>query len=163
MAGGPLAPWSIDLSQGSGNLSSQLYVPATNTNGAGSIEGIGVVASLATDSPAILKFLMPAGSIPSGTLKLCLDGCANATTGTAKVTVKDINVAAGNSLGTASLTSETQLSQTWATADIIVRNKIVLTSTPNPLDWLIVVLDFNATGWTLAQNSVWVPSAIWEP
>lgn len=161
MAGGPLLPSSIYLGGASGNLYPNFYVPATNTNGAGAIEGIGVVASLAADANAILQFNMPP-SIPTGTLKLRLLAMANATTGTAKVTVKDKNVAAGSSLGTSTLNSETQTSQTWTTADILVENKVALTSSPVGNDILTVELNFNTTSWTLAAVSTWQASLIWE-
>lgn len=161
MAGGPIAPSSIYLGGASGNLFPLFYIPATNTNGAGAIEGIGVVASLGSDASAVLQFKIPP-SIPTGTLKLVLDAFANATTGVAKVTVKDKNVATGSSLGTSTLNAETQVSQTWATADVIVTNKITLTSSPAGNDWLTVLLTFNSTSWTLAAVSCWVPNIIWE-
>lgn len=161
MAGGPLLPSSVYLGGASGNLSATVYVPATNTNAAGAIEGIGVVASLGADAAAVLQFNMPE-TIPSGTLKLRCLAMANATSGVAKLTVKDKNVAAGASLGTSTLNSETQLSQTWATADILVENKITLTSAPTANDILTVVATFNTTSWTLAAASVWQFSIVWE-
>lgn len=161
MAGGALLPSSIYLGGASGNLSATFYIPATNTNGAGAIEGVGVIASLAADAPAVIQFNMPE-SIPTGTLKLRCLAMANATSGVAKLTVSDKNVAAGNSLGTSTLNTETQLSQTWATADILVENKITLTSTPAANDILTVLATFNTTGWTLAALSVWQFSIVWE-
>jgi hypothetical protein len=161
MAGGPILPSSVYLGGAAGNLSPTFYVPATNTNNAGAIEGIGVIASLAADASAVLQFNMPE-SIPSGTLKLRCLAMANATSGVAKLTVGDKNVAAGSSLGTSTLNSETQLSQTWATADILVENKITLTSSPSANDILTVLATFNTSGWTLAATSVWQFSIVWE-
>ncbi len=161
MAGGPILPSSVYLGGASGNLSPTFYIPATNTNAAGAIEGIGVVGSLGSDAPAVLQFNMPE-VIPSGTLKLRCLAMANATSGVAKLTVKDKNVAAGASLGTSTLNSETQLSQTWATADILVENKITLTSSPVANDILTVLATFNTTGWTLTAASVWQLSLVWE-
>lgn len=161
MSDGPLLPSSIYLGGASGNLFPNFYIPATNTNNAGAIEGIGVVASLAADAPAVLQFNMPE-SIPTGTLKLRCLAMANATTNTAKVTVSDKNVAAGNSLGTSTLNAETQLSQTWTTADILVENKITLTSAPSANDILTVLVTFNTAGWTLAAVSTWQFSIVWE-
>ena len=161
MSGGPILPSSMYLGGASGNLFPNFYVPATNTNAAGAIEGIGVVASLGADAPAILQFNMPE-SIPTGTLKLRCLAMANATSGVAKVTVKDKNCAAGSSLGTTTLNSETQLSQTWATADILVENKISLTTSPSANDILTVDVVFNTSGWTLAQVSTWQFSIVWE-
>ena len=161
MSGGPILPSSVYLGGASGNLFPNFYVPATNTNAAGAIEGIGVIASLGADAPAVLQFNMPE-TIPTGTLKLRLLAMANATSGIAKVTVKDKNVAAGASLGTSTLNSETQVSQTWATADILVENKVTLTSTPAANDILTVLVTFNTTGWTLAAASTWQASIVWE-
>jgi hypothetical protein len=161
MAGGPILPSSIYLAGASGNLSPTFYVPATNTNTAGAIEGIGVVASLGADAPAVLQFNLPE-SIPSGALKLRVLAWANATSGVAKLTVKDNQTAAGSNIGATSLTTETQLSQTWATADIIVENKMTLTTVPTANSILTVLATFNTASWTLAAASVWQFSLVWE-
>ena len=113
MAGGPILPSSIYLGGASGNLSATVYVPNTNTNTAGAIEGVGVVASLTADAPAVLQFNIPE-VIPSGTIKLRILAMANATSGVAKLTVKDASTSAGSNIGATTLTSETQVSQTWA-------------------------------------------------
>jgi hypothetical protein len=164
MAGGPLLPSSIYVGGASGNLSVNFYIPATNTNTAGAIEGIAVVASLGADAPAVLQFnIPPTGAIPTGTLKLRVLAWANATSGVAKLTVSDASTSPASNIGTTTLTAETQLSQTWATADIIVENKITLTSTaPTAGQILTCLCTFNTTGWTLAQQSVWQFSLIWE-
>ena len=161
MAGGPLLPSSRSLGGAGGSLFPFTYIPATNTNNAGQLEGIGVISPLGSDANAILQFNMPP-TIPPGTLKLRLLAMANATSGTAKVTVKDKNVAAGSSLGTSTLNIETQISQVWTTADILVEIKVPLTSSPAGNDILTVVLNYNASGWTLPVFSVWQPSVIWE-
>jgi hypothetical protein len=161
MAGGPILPSSIYVGGASGNLSPTFYVPATNTNTAGAIEGIGVVASLGADASAVLQFNLPE-VLPSGTFKLRMLAWANATSGVAKLTVKDNQTAAGSNIGATTLNAETQLSQTWATADIIVENKITLTTVPVINNIFTVQATFNASGWTLAQTSVWQFSLVWE-
>lgn len=161
MAGGPILPSSIYLGGASGNLFPNFYIPATNTNTAGALEGIGVVASLGADAPAVMQFNMPE-VIPTGTLKLRCLAMANATSGVAKLTVSDKNAAAGLNLGTTTLNAETQLSQTWATADILVENKITLTSAPVANDILTVLATFNTASWTLAAVSTWTFSLVWE-
>jgi hypothetical protein len=164
MAGGPILPSSIYLSNASGNLSANIYVPNTNTNAAGAIEGIGVIANLntaAADAPCIMQFNMPE-VIPSGTFKLRCLAMANATSGVAKMTVTDGRTPAGSNIGVASLNTETQVSQTWATADILVENKVTLATVPQANDIITVVATFNRTGWTLAQTSVWQFSLVWE-
>lgn len=161
MAGGPLLPSSVYLGGASGNLFPNFYIPATNTNGAGALEGIGVVASLGSDASAILQFNLPE-SIPTGTAKLRLLAWANATTGTAKVTVKDGQTAVGSNIGATTLSSETQVSQAWTTADVIVENKVTLTTSPTANDILTVNVTFNTSGWTLATASTWQVSLVWE-
>jgi hypothetical protein len=161
MAGGPILPSSVYLGGASGNLSPTFYIPATNTNTAGALEGIGVVASLAADAPAVLQFNLPE-SIPTGTLKLRCLAMANATSGVANMTPSDGQTAAGSNIGATTLTADTQVSQTWATADILVENKVTLATTPTANSILTVLCTFNHTGWTLAQVSVWQFSIVWE-
>ena len=162
MAGGPILPSSVYLGGASGNLFPNFYIPATNTNTAGALEGVGVVASLAADAPAVLQFNMPE-TIPSGTVKLRCLAMANATSGVAKVTFSDASTSAGSNIGATTLTAETQLSQTWATADILVENKITLTaSAPTANQILTILATFNTTSWTLAAVSTWQFSIVWE-
>ncbi len=104
MAGGPILPSSLYLGGASGNLSPAFYIPNTNTNTAGALEGIGVIASLAADAPAVLQFNLPE-VIPAGTCKLRILAMANATSGVAKLTISDGQTAAGNNIGATSLTS----------------------------------------------------------
>lgn len=161
MAGGPLLPSSVYLGGASGNLYPSFYVPGTNTNTGGAIEGVGVIASLAADAPAVLQFNMPE-TIPSGTLKLRCLAWANATSGVAKLTVSDGATSAGSNIGATTLTSETQVSQTWASADVIVENKVTLTTSPTANQILTILATFNHTSWTLASASVWQFSIVWE-
>ena len=161
MSGGPILPSSIYLGGASGNLSANFYVPATNTNGAGAFEDIVVAASLPADAPAVLQFNLPE-SIPTGTLKLRCLAWANATSGVAKLTVSDGQTAVGSSIGATSLTAETQVSQTWSSADVIVENKVTLTTSPTANEILTVLATFNTSGWTLAAASNWAFSLVWE-
>jgi hypothetical protein len=165
MAGGPLLPSSIYLGGASGLLYPSFYVPATNTNTAGALEGVGVIASLTADAPAVLQFNM-LEVIPSGVLKLRILAMANAVAGIAKLTIKDASTSAGANIGVTSLTTEASanpLSQTWATADILVENKITLSATAPTANQITTVLaTFNTSGWTLAQASVWQFSLVYE-
>lgn len=161
MSGGPLLPSSVYLGGASGNLFPNFYVPATNTNGAGAIEGVGVVASLGADAAAVLQFNLPE-SIPTGTAKLRCLAMANATSGVAKLTIKDGQTAAGSNIGATTLSTETQVSQTWATADVLVENKVTLTTAPTANEILTILATFNTSGWTLAAVSVWQFSLVWE-
>jgi hypothetical protein len=160
MAGGPLLPSSVYCGAAAGLAYPTIYNPATNTNGAGYIEGIGVVASLGTNTFVTLQFNMPE-VIPTGTLKLRTLGMANATTGQAKVTCSDGATSAGSSIGVATLTSDTTLVINWNTADVLVEGKIPLGSAPVANQILTVQIEFLAT-WTLAVPSVWQFSVVWE-
>lgn len=164
MSGGPIFPSSYYLDGASGNLFPQFYVPTTNTNTAGALEGIGVVATLGADAPAVLQFNMPE-SIPTGTLKLRVLAMANATSGVAKLDIADGATSAGSNVGATTLTTEAgspTISQTWATADILVENKVTLTTAPTANQILTVLATFRTSGYTLAAVSVWQFSIVWE-
>lgn len=162
MSGGPLLPSSVYFGGAAGLAYPVYYIPNTNTNGAGALEGVGVIASLTADAPVVMQFNMPE-SIPTGTLKLRVLAMANATSGVAKLTVKDASTSAAANIGATTLTSETQLSQTWATADILVENKITLTAAAPTANQITTVLaTFNTTSWTLAAASAWQFSLVWE-
>lgn len=162
MSGGPiyhLAPYTSDTA---GNAFPNFYAGGGG-NASPTDYGLGIVASLGTDTTWQLRFPMPP-SIPTGTLKLRLLQLANATSGTAKFTVKDATVAAAASPSAASLTSETQSSVTWAAGDNdkYKETKVTLTASPAGNDMLVVALTFNTTGWTLAQVLTSTVTVIWE-
>lgn len=161
MAGGPIYPTSVDYGS-SNNLFPNLY-KGGGGNAAPNEWGHGVIASLAADAALSLRFPMPP-TIPTGTLKLRTLALANATSGAAKFTVSDKNVAAGASPSAASLTGETQQTITWAAgnADEYLENKLSLTPTPSGNDELVVAVTFNTTGWTLAVVGTFIFSIIWE-
>lgn len=161
MAGGPVLPSSVYLGGASGNLFPNFYIPNTNTNNAGAIEGVGVVGSLGSDAACVLQFNLPE-AIPGGTLKLRCLAMANATSGVAKLTIKDGQTAAGSNIGAATLTTETQVSQTWTAADVLVENKVTLATSPNANSILTVLATFNTSGWTLSAASTWQFSLVWE-
>lgn len=173
MAGGPIFPSSMYIGGANGNLSTTVYIPNTNTNAAGAMEGIGVVASLAAgvNAPCVLQFNIPE-TLPAGAAKLRMLAWANATSGTAYWQVSDGQTAPGSNIGAATLTGENagnSFSQTWATADVIVENKIALATSPVVNDILTVLVTFNGTqvgggaaNWSLAAVSVWQFSLVWE-
>ena len=115
MSGGPILPVSEYLGGAAGLIASSVYVPATNTNTAGAIEGYQVAASLSADAPLVLQFAIPE-VVPTGTCKLRGRHWANATSGVVKYTVSDGVTSAGSNIGVATLTAETQVSLTWTTA-----------------------------------------------
>lgn len=159
MAGGPIFPFSAYPT--TADAFPYIYVGG----GANSKheEGLGVSASLGADTVWRLRFAVPP-TVPTGTLKLRLLALANATSGNAKVTVKDGNVAAGASPSGATLTSETQTTLTWGAGDNdkYKEAKVTLTTSPSGNDIIVVDLTFNTTSWTLAQISSWQACLIWE-
>lgn len=162
MSGGPILPSSVYLGAAAGNLSSTVYVPTTNTNNAGAIEGIGVVGSLGSDSTATLQFNLPE-NIPSGTCKLRV--LSWSTTGgslVGKLTVSDGQTAVGSNIGATTLTAETQTTITFVTADLIVENKVTLTTAPTANQILTIKAVFNTSGWTETATSVHQFSIVWE-
>lgn len=162
MAGGAIFPHSQFPGDTTGRLFPYMYSGA-GANAAPVEEGMGVKASLDADATWQLRFMMPP-SIPSGTFKLRLLALANATSGAAKVTVRDGRCPAGSSPSGATLTSESQTTLTWAAGnnDQYMEAKVLLTTTPQANDVIVVGLTFNTTGWTLAQISAWIASLIWE-
>lgn len=164
MAGGPILPNSLFPGDATGRLFPSFYGGAGG-NAAARDEGMGVMASLTANATWELRFLLPpAAAIPSGTMKLRLLALANAAAGDAKVTVSDAVVAAGASPSAAALTAETQATVTWGAGDNdkYKEAKIPLTAVPVGNDILVVAIQFNNTGWTLAQVSTWIASIIWE-
>lgn len=169
MAGGPLLPSSMYFGAASGNAYPAFYIPSVNTNTAGAIEGVGVVASLTANAVVTLQYnLPPTAGIPTGTFKLRALAWANATSGVANVNIQDGQTAPAANIGATTLTSEggafphATIAQTWATVDIIVENKVTLATTPTAGDIVTVLVTFLTSGWTLAQSSVWQFSLIWE-
>jgi hypothetical protein len=157
-----IRPSSAYISDTAGRLFPNFYAGGGG-NAAPRDAGFGVMASLSADATLELRFPIPP-NIPAGTLKLRLLGLANASTGNAKLTVKDATVAAGASPSAASLTSETQTTVSWGAgdADKYKEAKITLTASPAANDMLVVGITFNTTSWTLAAASTWIPTLIWE-
>lgn len=160
MAVATYMPSSIYLGGASGNLSANFYIPNTNTNSAGALEGIGVVSSLASStSPysAVLQFNL--GTTSTGALTLRALATSNASTGTAKFTVNDGLTAPGSNIGATSLTAEAQSSVSWSTTsgpDVLKETNITLATAATSNGILTCRIDFNSTGaWTLAQTSNW--------
>ncbi|MBI3418623.1 MAG: DUF2793 domain-containing protein [Proteobacteria bacterium] len=160
--GGPIFPTSSYPADTAGRLFPNFYAGGGG-NTASRDEGMGVKASLDADATWELRFPMPP-AIPSGTLKLMVLGLANASSNSAKFTVKDATCAAGASPSAASLTSETQSTVTWSSgdADKYKQTKVSLTATPAANDMLVVAVTFNTSGWTLAAVSTWIAYVIWE-
>jgi hypothetical protein len=161
MAGGPILPSSIYTGDAAGLAWESFYIPATNTNTGGAIASVFVAASIGSDVPVKLQFNLPE-VIPTGTMKLRCLAMANATSGTAKMTASDGQTAVGSNIGATTLTGDTQVSQTWTTADILVENKVTLATTPTANSILTVLCTFNHTSWTLAAVSAWQFTLIWE-
>ena len=145
-----LSPVSFYTADTAGNLFPYVYTGAGG-NASPSEAGWGVAASLATDVALQVRFQMPPAIPSTGTFKLISYCLANATTGVAKYTVSDANVAAGSSPSAATLSAETQVSNTWTAADLYVVSKTALTSVPTADGVSTVAITFNHTGWTLAS------------
>ena len=160
MAGGPISPSSVYLGGASGNLFPNFYAGGGG-NAAPHDEGIGVVASLAADAVAELRFPMPP-SIPTGTLKLMVRVMANATTGNILFTVSDGACGTGTSPSATTLTGETQSTATISAVDKYLDTKVTLTTVPTANQTLIVAITFNHTSWTLAQVLTCLVWVLWE-
>ena len=166
MAGGPLLPSSVYLGGASGNLSPQFYISAAGTTVAQSpIEGVAVVASLTANATAIYQFNLPE-VLPTGTLKCRILAWANATSGNAIYTLSDGGTAPAANIANTTLTTDaTTTTLGWAAAqnDIIREVKVTLTGTGQAANNIFTVnMTWNTASWTLAQQSVWQLSLVWE-
>ena len=162
MAGGPIFPRSVYLGGAAGRLFPNFHVGA----GANSKydEGVGVGASIASDSVAELRFQMPP-TLPTGTCKLKLRALANATSGAAKVNPSWASVAAEEDPSSATLNAEGTGTITWAAGDNDQYKELEIildADTPVADEEIVMKLTFETTSWTLAAVSTWIASIIWE-
>ncbi len=126
---------------------------------------LGVEASLGADAEYHLEFLMPPGSLPSGTAKLRLLALADAVAGDAKVNVKWVSVAVGEDPSSATLQAEGTSTLTWSTNDDDEYQELKVTLDADTLvagEICVIHLTFETSGWTLATVSAWLPGIIWE-
>jgi len=161
MAGGPIFPCSA-FPNTAGNTFPRFHSGGTNSR---RIEGLGVLASIGSDSVWHLVFAMPPSALPSGTCKLRLLALANATSGSAKVNPKWASVAAGENPDTATLNAEGTSTLTWAAGDNDDFKELKITldaDTPVAGELIVMDLTFETASWTLAVDSSWLPSVIWE-
>lgn len=128
-------------------------------------QGLGVIASLDTNSIWRLRFLMPP-VIPSETMKLKLLALADAQTGSAQVNPFWQKASPEDDPSSLTLQGEGTSSLTWATGDDDVYKELKLTldagSAPAGNDVIVMDLTFVSSGWTLAAESTWIPAIIWE-
>lgn len=160
MAGGPISPSSVYLGGASGNLFPNFYA-GSGGNASAHDEGIGVVASLAVDATAELRFPMPS-SIPTGTLKLMMREIG-AGSGTCKITVSDAAVSSGSSPSAATLAAETQSVISPISGDQYLDTKVTLTTSPAANQGLVVAVKFQGSVTTYpAFVTTWLFWVLWE-
>lgn len=127
--------------------------------------GMGVAASIGADSKWQLRWIMPTGTLPSGTCKLVLWAQANATSGNAKVNPKWGSCATEEDPGSTTLNAEGTGTISWGAGDNdqIKELKIVLDGdTPVAGEMVVMDLVFETSSWTLAQVSTWQAFIIFE-
>lgn len=146
---GPLFPVSAYPS-----TSGKVY-PGFHT-GAGSYskqtEGMKFIASLDGDAYWELRFRLP-DTLPVGTAHLHAFCLANATSGSAKLTVLSGMCAAGSAPDDVNVAAESESTVTWGADDADVLKELDVTITQTTLtggDLLVVRLKGATTGWTLA-------------
>jgi hypothetical protein len=171
LAAGPIYPCSaFPFDTGAGGRTFPNYYVGTNqggtANNAPQDEGLGWAASISTDDLAgwSLRFDMPPTQ-PTGTMKIHGKLLANATSGTAKLTVADgVAAPSGGIPSGVTLTSETQVSVTWAAGseDAYQEVKVTLSSAWQANGVLVVSIVANHTSYTLAQVLTAIVSLIWE-
>lgn len=159
MAGGPLYPVSaVPITSGK-------VFPLVFNGGSNDLENMmGVMASVDGDCVWRLAFEIPP-SLPSGTAKLRLVARANAAAGNAKPNVKWLNVAAEEDPG-GTVQAEGVGTVTWASGDEMVLKELKVTldadGVPAAGERVYMDLTFETSSWTLAAQSGWQASIIWE-
>ena len=125
---------------------------------------IAVIASLGADATVMLRFDMPP-ILPTGTAKLRIIGLADAITGNAKVNPAWASVAVGQDPSSFTLTAEGTQTVTWSTDDDdeYQEAKVILDAdTIIASEFVVMHVTFETASWTLAVNSGWIFSIIWE-
>lgn len=123
-----------------------------------------VEASLSADATLRLKFDIPP-TLPTGTAKLRLLARAAAVTGVAKVNPKWASIAVEEDPSSATLNAETTQTVTWASGDSDVYKELKVTlDADTVVASEIIMMDilFETASWTLAADSGWIASIIWE-
>jgi hypothetical protein len=162
MAGGPIFPYSA-YPVTANNTFPSVHVGAGSN--AKHTAGLGVAASIGSDSIWRLHFRMPPSALPSGTGKLDLWALANATSGAAKVNPKWASVAVEEAPDTATLQAEGVGTITWSTGDNDQFKQLKITLDADTLvagEDVVMDLTFETSSWTLAVVSTWIPSIIFE-
>lgn len=162
MAGGPIYPFSA-YPVTADRAFSGFHETPTNTF---HIEGLQVEASVGADTYFHLVYKIPP-ALPTGTAKVSIEGIANATTGAGKVNFKWKSVAVEESLDLAEgdVNAEGTTTITWAAGDanVIKQSKVALDADTVVADeFIVAIVVFETTGWTLAQVSTWNFPLIWE-
>jgi hypothetical protein len=123
-----------------------------------------VKASLGADAKVMLRFDMPP-TLPTGTAKLRILGLADAVTGNAKVNPAWASVAVGEDPSSFTLTAEGTQTVTWSTNDDDEYQETKVTLDADTIvasEFVIMHVTFETSSWTLAVNSGWIFSIIWE-
>ena len=162
MAGGPIFPQSA-VPDSTGDSYPIVY---SGDGGGTSVleQGLGVAASIGADVTWHLRFQMPP-SLPTGTCKLRLLVLADAITGNAKVNPKWKSIAVGEDPSAQTLTAETVQTKTWSTDDDDEYQEVKVTLDADTVvasEIIAMALVFETSSWTLAVESCWIPSVIWE-
>jgi hypothetical protein len=115
--------------------------------------GLGWEASVGADSTWRLRFRVPT-ALPSGTAKFSGWCLANATSGDAKLNVKWVSVANGESPSAATPVAETVATLTWAAGENDKYKELLVTMDADTvMANEVIVMDIvgETSGWTLTQ------------
>lgn len=160
MAGGPIFPHSTFPTDSDAFPNFHVGAGANSKQD----EGLGVAASIASDTTWRLRFQMPP-TLPPGTGKLRLLLLANATSGAAKINPKWASVAVEEDPSSATLNAEGTQTVTWGAGDNDQYKELKVDLDADTLvanEEVVMDLVFETTGWTLAQVLTVIASVIWE-
>jgi hypothetical protein len=164
MAFGPLPPSSVSLTGTSGRAFGDVFAAAAST-GVQYQTGIGIAASIGTNTDVWLMWEMPWGALPTGTARLKLWARAAATANSAKVNPAWAMAGSGDDPGALALSAEGTQTLTWAAGDSDELKLLSLdldATTVEHSKFLIMRLRFETASWTLAVKSLWVPRIVFE-
>lgn len=164
MAGGPIFPSSIDYDLALGEVYPNVHSTPVN---AWATEGIGVIASLASDRDIQLEFQTPT-DVPTGTAKLVCDAISTGGSGTVVVNPRWKSWGTGEDTDVAKSTfptAEGDTTLTWTITtddDFIEQAKIDLVAdTIVAGERIHMYITFDSTS-TLDAVSTWSFYIVWE-
>lgn len=162
MAGGPIFPFSAIPATADRTFASTIITGSNSFIRS----GMGVEASVGADSEWHLLYKMPP-ALPTGDPKTVMQGFSAAVAGSAQVNFYWASKATEEDLDLtlAGLNAEGTETITWAAGDDYVIKELRVDLDADTViadEYIIAIVVFETTSWTLASVSLWDFPIIWE-